>query len=157
MMATEPMALRWQLARLEQLQAPLWHRIMQARQQVFVVEQNCPYLDADGADLASWHLAAWQCDGEVAAYARIVDPGINYPEPSIGRVLTSLAMRRCGLGRDLVRRAIVEAGRIHPGHRLRISAQAHLQVFYAGFGFVAVGAEYLEDGIPHIEMLRSAD
>ncbi|WP_418317844.1 GNAT family N-acetyltransferase [Piscinibacter sakaiensis] len=156
-MATEPTVPDWQLSRLEQLPAPVWHRIMQARQQVFVVEQNCPYLDADTADPASWHLVAWQHDGEVAAYARIVDPGINYSEPSIGRVLTSLAMRRCGLGRELMRRAIVEAGRIHPGRRLRISAQAHLQVFYADFGFVAVGAEYLEDGIPHIEMLRGAD
>ena len=132
-------------------------RIHMARQQVFVVEQNCVYLDADEVDEASWHLAAWRAgDALPLAYARIVAPGVKYAEASIGRVITSAAARGTGLGRELVRRAVEQAEAIFPGCGIRISAQAHLVRFYAAFGFAPVGEEYLEDGIPHVEMLRPA-
>ncbi len=132
-------------------------RIHMARQQVFVVEQDCVYLDADEADEVCWHLAAWrEGAAELLAYARIVPPGVKYAETSIGRVITSAAARGSGLGRELVRRAVAQAEAIFPGQGIRISAQAHLARFYAGYGFVTVGNEYLEDGIPHIEMHRPA-
>ena len=131
--------------------------IYRGRQQVFSVEQACAYLDADGFDAASFHLAAWSVDRAVPmAYARVVHPGQKYAEPSIGRVFTTTAARRIGLGRELVRRAIGHCREAFPGRGIRISAQSRLAAFYAGFGFVAVGEPYLEDGIPHTEMLLAA-
>ena len=150
-------SINWQCQRLPALDPLALLRIMRARQQVFVVEQNCVYLDADLADEQAWHLAGWLPDGQLAAYARIVDPGVKYAEPSIGRVISSLSLRGSGLGREVVRRAIDHAALAYPASPLRISAQSHLQAFYGSFGFAAVGEPYLEDGIPHQEMLRSGD
>lgn len=148
---------RWRCCAFDELGVRELQRIHTARQRVFVIEQHCVYLDADEADEQSWHLAAWR-DGsaEPLAYARIVAPGVKYAEASIGRVITSAPARGTGLGRELIRRAVQQAEAIFPGRGLRISAQAHLMRFYAGFGFSPVGEEYLEDGIPHIEMLRPA-
>lgn len=146
---------RWRCCAFDALAVAELDAIYRARQQVFVIEQGCAYLDADGADPQCWHLAAWSAAlAEPLAYARIVAPGVKYPEVSIGRVITSSAARGTGLGRELVRRAVAEAEALFPGAGIRISAQAHLQRFYGAFGFVAVGGEYMEDGIPHIEMLR---
>lgn len=149
MAATE---LHW--ARLDQLSAPQFHQIMAARIAVFVVEQNCPYQDADEMDAHSWHLSAC-IDGRLAGYLRLVDPGQRYTEPSIGRVLTTTAFRRQGLGRVLMDEALREAHRRFPATAIRISAQAYLLEFYRSYGFETVGESYLEDGIPHWEMLRS--
>ncbi len=149
--------LTWRAARLHDLTPLELARIYRARQEVFVVEQNCVYLDADAADEHSLHLAAWSTQHAVPlAYARLVDPGVKYAEPSMGRVITTRPARGTGLGRELVRRVIVLAEAHHPGQGLRISAQAYLRRFYGGFGFEALGEEYLEDGIPHVEMLRPA-
>lgn len=145
----------WRVLRLESLRPIDLLRILRARQQVFVVEQHCPYLDADVADEHAWHLAGWHAD-RVCAYARIIDPGVNYPETSIGRVITDRSLRGLGLGRALMARAVERAILAHPGVGIRISAQAHLQAFYAGFGFEAFGDTYLEDDIPHIAMRRQA-
>lgn len=150
-------SIEWCITRLQGLTPLQLLRIMRARQEVFVVEQNCVYLDADDADEVSWHLAGWRPDGQLCAYARIVDPGVRYPEASIGRVITTLAARGQGLGREVVQRAIRHASQVNPGTALRISAQNRLQRFYAGLGFNAVGDVYLEDGIPHIAMLRAAE
>ena len=130
-------------------------RIYRARQEVFAIEQNCVYLDADEADEQSYHLAAWS-PGQVLplAYARLVDPGVKYAEPSMGRVITTAAARGTGLGRELVRRVLAASDELHPGQGIRISAQSRLRRFYSEFGFEAVGEDYMEDGIPHIEMLR---
>ena len=159
----------WRGSHFEALHVHELDAIYRARQQVFVLEQQCAYLDADGADSASFHLAAWASVSasawvseapasapQVLAYARIVPPGVKYAEASIGRVLTLAAARGTGLGHELVRRAVAHAGHAFPGHAIRISAQAHLQAFYRAAGFVSVGAVYLEDGIAHIEMLRAA-
>jgi ElaA protein len=130
-------------------------RIYRARQEVFAIEQNCVYLDADEADEQSYHLAAWSAAQALPlAYARLVDPGIKYAEASMGRVITTAAARGTGLGRELVRRVLAAASELHPGQGVRISAQSRLLRFYSEFGFVAVGEDYMEDGIPHIEMLR---
>jgi ElaA protein len=131
--------------------------IYAARQQVFLIEQQCIYLDADGCDERSFHLAAWAPDERLPrAYARAVEPGVKYAEPSIGRVITTGAARGTGLGRELVRRAIVYTHEVFPGKGIRISAQSRLEAFYGEFGFQIVGAPYMEDGIPHTEMLLPA-
>ncbi|MDQ6680164.1 MAG: GNAT family N-acetyltransferase, partial [Pseudomonadota bacterium] len=129
--------------------------IYAARQQVFAIEQQCLYLDVDGCDESAYHLAVWAASQRLPfAYARLLDPGQKYPEPSMGRVLTTVPARGRGIGRELVRRAVVHCAEVWPGRAIRISAQAQLERFYREAGFVAVGTPYLEDGIPHIEMLR---
>lgn len=148
-----PPSLDWQCRRLEALSPLAVHRILRARQQVFAIEQNCIYLDADDADESSWHLAAWAPGQLLMAYARVVDPGVKYGEASIGRVITTAPARGQGLGRELVRRAVAEARAAYPGVGIRISAQSRLEVFYAGFGFVIAGERYLEDGIWHTGMV----
>lgn len=150
--------IRWRCCRFDELGVLELERIYRARQQVFNIEQDCVYLDVDGFDPQCTHLAAWSdAHDEPLAYARIVAPGVKYAEASIGRVITTAPARGTGLGRELVRRAVEQAVSLHPGRGIRISAQAHLARFYAGFDFAPVGEEYLEDGIPHIEMLRPAD
>jgi ElaA protein len=153
--ALDPSALRWRWCRFDELGVFELQAIYMARQQVFAIEQQCAYLDADGYDEASFHIAAWSPPHKVPlAYARVVHPGHKYAEPSIGRVLTTGAARGSGLGRELVRRAIDGCVQAFPGEGIRISAQSRLERFYAEFGFAAAGAPYLEDGIPHTEMLR---
>jgi ElaA protein len=128
-----------------------------ARQRVFVVEQACAFLDADSYDEVAFHLLArYPGDREPVAYARALAPGARYAEASIGRVLTAASARGQGLGRELVRRAVAHVQRAWPGSPIRISAQSRLEVFYAGFGFVAQGEPYLDDGIPHLDMLLAA-
>ncbi len=149
------LSLDWRVARLEALSPVELARIYRARQLVFSIEQNCVYLDADTADEQSFHIAAWAGGHEVPlAYARLVDPGVKYAEPSMGRVITTEAGRGTGLGRELVRRVVALSVEQHPGLGIRISAQSHLRGFYGEFGFAAVGDDYMEDGIPHVEMLR---
>ncbi len=152
---TSPTALTWRCCGFDALSVVELESIYRARQLVFVIEQACAYLDADGVDSVSIHLAA-HAPGEALplAYARIVAPGKKYAEPSIGRVLTLGAGRGCGIGRELVRRAVVACELAYPATPIRISAQARLEAFYASFGFAPVGASYLEDGIPHVEMRR---
>ncbi|MBT9523669.1 MAG: GNAT family N-acetyltransferase [Rhizobacter sp.] len=149
--------LTWRQARLSELSAVELARIYRARQEVFSIEQNCVYLDADEADEQSYHLSAWSPEHTLPlAYARLVDPGIKYAEPSMGRVITTVAARGTGLGRELVRRVLAASSELYPGQGIRISAQSRLLRFYSEFGFVAVGEDYMEDGIPHIEMLHPA-
>ncbi|MBC7992794.1 MAG: GNAT family N-acetyltransferase [Rhizobacter sp.] len=152
----QPVAsLSWRCVRLPELGALELARIYRARQEVFSIEQNCIYLDADEADEQSHHVAAWSPSHALPlAYARLVDPGIKYAEPSMGRVITTAAARGTGLGRELVRRVLAASDELHPGQGIRISAQSRLLRFYSEFGFAAVGEDYMEDGIPHIEMLR---
>ena len=147
------MTLRW--ARLPELGALELHQIIQAREAVFVVEQQCPYQETDHLDLHAWHLIG-HVDGQLAAYLRVVDPGHKYAEPSIGRVLTAQSFRARGLGRPLMTEAIRATHERHPGQAIRISAQSYLLRFYTGLGFVQVGEGYLEDDIPHVEMVKTA-
>ena len=148
--------LTWRWCRFDELGPHELDAIYRARQQVFLIEQNCVYLDADGYDAHSFHLAAW-APGDASlprAYARVVEPGQKYAEPSIGRVVTTAAARGTGLGRALVGRAVAYCGQVYPGLGIRISAQSRLERFYREAGFEAVGVPYLEDGIPHTEMWR---
>ena len=152
---TAPISLTWRWCRFDELRVGELQAINRARQQVFAVEQGCAYLDADGLDECSHHLAAWSAQADTpVAYARVIDPTRKYAEPSIGRVLTDAGVRGSGLGRDLVGRAIGLCTGAFPGLGIRISAQTRLVRFYEEAGFVAVGVPYLEDGIAHSEMWR---
>lgn len=131
------------------------YTILALRQRVFVVEQNCPYIDADGADPKATHLYFRDDAGTITAYARLFGPGIKYPECSIGRVITAPEVRSTGLGKQLVAECLRHLDAEHgPRAAVTISAQAHLQRFYSAFGFEGVGDEYLEDDIPHRAMVR---
>ncbi|MED5619312.1 GNAT family N-acetyltransferase [Ideonella sp. BN130291] len=150
------MDLHWRWARFEELDLDALYDALALRQRVFNSEQNCAYVDADGLDRRAWHLLGRDGQGRLVAYLRIVDPGLKYPEPSIGRVVTDPSVRGSGAGRLLMAEGVAGCDRLWPGQAVRISAQAHLQRYYQHVGFEAVGDTYLEDGIPHIEMLRRA-
>ena len=146
--------LTWRWCRFDELSVFELDAIYRARQLVFSIEQQCAYLDADGFDTESFHLAAWSPAHKVPrAYARVVLPGFKYAEPSIGRVITTADARGTGLGRELVRRAIALTRQAFPAKGIRISAQTRLEAFYVEAGFEVIGTPYLEDGIPHTEML----
>ena len=135
------------------------YEILRARQEVFVVEQECAYQDVDGKDQHARHLACWDSRSSapaLLAYLRVIVPGKKYAEPSIGRVLTCKSVRGTGIGRELMQRGIAHTLREFPGAAIRISAQLYLKRFYKEFGFETCSETYDEDGIPHIEMLRAA-
>lgn len=148
------MTIRWQWQSYAELSPLELHAIFAARQAVFIVEQHCPYLDIDGKDPKVLHLAGWAGD-QLAAYLRLVPPGLSYPdEPSLGRIITTKIGRGSGLGRELVARGLEKLHELYPTLPTRIGAQAHLSKFYGSFGFVQASEPYDEDGIMHIEMLR---
>ncbi len=144
----------WKIKTFEELSSTELHAILKARIDVFVVEQNCPYPEVDGYDPKALHLWAEQ-NGDVAAYCRIFQPEIKYEESSIGRVLTTEKYRRLNLGKNLMKLAIEVIESRFQTDSIKISAQDYLLAFYNQFGFVATGNSYLEDEIPHSEMLRS--
>ncbi|MFQ5445621.1 MAG: GNAT family N-acetyltransferase [Saprospiraceae bacterium] len=138
-----------------ELTAPQLYTIMVLRQEVFVVEQNCVYLDADGKDYSSYHLMGYDDGGKLVAYARLMPRGTSYENhASIGRVVTAATHRRKGLGRALMKVALDTMEQIFPGEDIKVGAQVYLREFYESLGFVVSGAEYLEDGIPHYPMVR---
>jgi ElaA protein len=126
--------------------------ILRLRSEVFVVEQNCVFLDMDNKDFFCDHLMGWK-ENMLLGYSRIVPPGISYEESSIGRIVSSPAGRGTGVGRDLLQQSIQTLYRIHGKRDIRIGAQYYLKEFYESFGFVQTGEIYPEDGINHIEML----
>jgi len=161
--------LHWRFARFDDLTPREVHDIFRARIEAFVIEQNCLYQDIDGADPQCWHLLGrLEARGarhenarhekltgaELVAYCRVVPPGVKFLEPSIGRVVTTAEVRGTGLGRDLMREAVARTEALWPARAIRIGAQSHLERFYNDFGFVRASEPYLEDGIPHIEMIR---
>jgi ElaA protein len=144
----------WQWCTLRELSAERWNAVAVARQAVFIVEQECAYADLDGLDTNAEHLIVWSAS-DVAGYLRLLAPGTRFAEPSLGRILTTHAFRGTGLGRELVVKGLQRARERYKGQTLRISAQAYLEKFYASFGFVVDLEPYLEDGIPHVEMVLS--
>ena len=152
--------LTWQFSRFDDLSLHDWYAVATLRADVFVVEQNCPFQDHDGADQDSWHLLGWETiEGkrDLAAYCRLVKPGIKFAEPSIGRVVTSRAVRMKGYGRILLAEALARHATLFPGQPNRIGAQQRLEKFYQAFGFKTVSDVYTEDDIPHVEMLKQAN
>ncbi len=151
----------WEWRSFAELSGAEVYELLACRQDVFILEQRCLYPDADRLDLDAHHLLGWMSNEEqraghrtLAAYLRCLAPGVKYTEMSLGRVLTTAAARAAGVGRQLLSEGIVHAERQHPGHRIRIGAQQHLEGFYASFGFQTISAPYDEDGIMHIDMLR---
>ena len=146
--------MRWVDKEFTELTAGELYAIVALRQRVFVVEQACAYLDADGCDPACHHLWA-ERDGQLLAYLRIVPVGLKFAEVSIGRVITAPAARGTGLGRELMRRGLQWVSARLGAVPVRIGAQARLERFYRELGFVRASDDYDEDGIPHLEMLRA--
>lgn len=126
--------------------------ILQLREEVFIIEQNCIYKDIDNYDKKSLHLLGYNDENILVAYARILPPNLKYKDASIGRVVTKLSNRNLGLGRKLMNEAINTIKTNHENSDITISAQYHLHAFYESLGFNRVGEIYDEDGIPHIEM-----
>ncbi|MDR3415478.1 MAG: GNAT family N-acetyltransferase [Nevskia sp.] len=144
----------WRWLCWDELSTDLLYRLLRLRSEVFVVEQACAFQDLDGLDPRCEHLCGCDAAGDLLAYARLLPPGLKYPEASLGRLVTAPGVRRTGLGRELMRQALDGCRRRYPDQPLRIGAQQRLERFYAGFGFAAVAAPYLEDGIVHVDMLR---
>lgn len=142
----------WVIKKFDELTVHELYAILQLRTEVFVVEQNCVFQDMDDKDQASVHLTAW-LNGKAVACTRLVPPKLAYPEPSIGRVVTSPAIRELKLGRELMTRSIEACFRFFGKQTIQIGAQQHLHKFYGSLGFVQTGDPYLEDGIWHIHML----
>lgn len=149
------MNLQFKWSRFESLTTLELYEIIRSRESVFVVEQACPYQEVDGMDISSWHLSVFM-DGELAAYARVVDPGVKYQQPSIGRVMTVKKFRSLKIGRALMAEAVRFTEAQFPGDSIKIGAQVYLKEFYGSFGFEAVSDPYDEDGILHIDMIRSS-
>jgi ElaA protein len=150
------MELQWRWFGLADFDSLTLYAYLKLRQDVFIVEQNCVYPDMDQYDAVSQHLLGLDENGRVLASLRLVPPGLKYAEPSIGRVITHPDARRGGTGSKLVAEGLRMSSQLYPQQGHRIGAQAHLQGFYALFGFVTIGQEYLEDDIPHIDMLIAA-
>jgi ElaA protein len=149
------MQLDWCWQRFEDLGVDNVYDMLALRCQVFIVEQ-VPYLDPDGADRRAWHLLGRDPGGALHAYLRVLDPGVKFDTPTIGRVAVAAASRGVGHGHALMRRAIGRCASLWPGQVISLSAQAHLQRFYQAHGFRVVSAQYVEDGIAHVDMRRSA-
>jgi ElaA protein len=145
----------WLWYRFPELGVDNLYDALALRCRVFILEQG-PYQDPDGYDDRCWHLLGRDGAGVLQAYLRVVDPGVKYEEPSIGRVITSPETRRTGLGRVLMAEGVARAAAAWPGRGIRISAQARLERFYNGFGFQRVAPDHIEDGIPHVLMVRPA-
>ena len=142
------------IARMDALTAGELYDVLKLRVDVFVVEQNCPYPELDSKDAEALHLRLLE-DGKPVAYGRIFAPGTGR-QARIGRIVVAPSHRGQKLGERLMGEAVAACERLAPGAPIAISAQAHLERFYAGFGFETVSKEYLEDGIPHIDMVRDA-
>jgi len=147
------MNLNWVIKKFSELSPEELYSIIKLRNEVFVVEQNCVFQDADDKDQASSHLMGLK-NNKLVAYTRIIPPGIAYEEPSIGRVVTSPAERGTGLGKELMEESIRQLYLLHGNASIKIGAQLYLLKFYSSLGFQQSSDIYLEDGIEHIEMTK---
>ncbi|MFD1888256.1 GNAT family N-acetyltransferase [Paenibacillus wenxiniae] len=144
----------WHIKHFNELTTTELYRILQERTNIFVVEQNCPYPEVDGKDLHCYHL--YRLDGEqMTAYARLLPPGIAYTQASIGRVIVPASYRGKGYAGELFARAIDFIQQELGETEIKIQAQEYLCPFYGSYGFQAISEPYLEDGIPHVDMLLS--
>lgn len=152
------MKLNWILKKFDQLTPYELYNIIWLRNEVFVVEQNCVYQDADYKDQKGWHLMGIDEEGKLMAYVRLLPAGISYEkEPSIGRVVTNPAARGTGAGRELMEVAIRQCEDLFGKLDIKIGAQYYLLKFYTSLGFKQTSEIYLEDNIEHIEMIRNSE
>ncbi|WP_232826852.1 GNAT family N-acetyltransferase [Chitinophaga deserti] len=148
------MDIRWEIKSFGDLSNEELYQILRLRSEVFVVEQNCAYLDLDNYDQQALHVMGITEAG-LAAYTRLFQPGIKFDMASIGRVVTSPSARRHGFGRELMNVSIAVLHDKWGKMPIKIGAQQYLQKFYESLGFVQSSAMYMEDNIPHIEMIRA--
>jgi ElaA protein len=151
------MHLEWQVKYYPELSTNEFHDIIALRLKAFVVEQNCAYLDLDGKDKKCYHLICRDGYGNVVATARILPPGLTYNEVAIGRVVIDESIRGKGAGHELMRQSMKFAEAEFGKVPIRISAQKHLENYYNKHQFFSTGKEYLEDDIPHVEMLYTPE
>ena len=147
------MSVRWRWYDWAGLTPDVLYAFLKLRSDIFVVEQDCVFPEMDGRDPRCEHLCGWQGD-ELVAYLRLVPPGVRTPEVALGRVVVAQAARGTGLGRAIMQEGLARCAVKYPGQPVKVSAQAHLEAFYAGLGFATVGAPYDEDGILHVDMVR---
>lgn len=143
----------WTCKKMNELSPGELYAILKLRSEVFVVEQNCVYLDLDGKDLDAWHLCGWLNGELLVAYTRLLAPGVSYKEASIGRVVTHPGHRKDGYGKILMQKSIENTCNIFNVTEIKIGAQQYLTKFYNSLGFEVTSEPYMEDGIPHVEML----
>jgi len=130
--------------------------VLQLRSEVFVVEQDCVYQDIDGKDRKALHVLGKDAAGKIVAYTRLFAAGDYFEKASIGRVVVAKDARAFGYGHDIMKASIVAVKEQYQTEAIKISAQTYLRKFYNSHGFTQIGAEYMEDGIPHIAMIRNA-
>lgn len=148
------MEIRWYLKAFNALSLEELYQVLRLRNEVFIVEQNCPYQDMDNADQKALHLLGFTDHG-LAAYTRLFEPGVKFDMASIGRVITAQFARGTGSGRLLMQESIKAVEENWGKIPIKIGAQLYLQKFYESLGFIKSSEMYLEDNIPHIEMVRS--
>ena len=148
--------IQWEVKPFRQLSVDTFFEVLKLRVDVFVVEQHCAYreLDEYDRDPGTKHLSGYGESEQLIAYARLLPPGLRYPEVNLGRFVVKADSRKQGIGHQLLKTALQEISGCWPKAPIRISAQDYLQAFYAQYGFVRVSDVYLEDGIPHVEMVK---
>ena len=144
--------MNWKIKKFNELNIEEIYKILALRNEIFIVEQECPYLDCDDKDLNSYHLFLRE-NGEIVSYLRILEKGVSYDEISIGRVAVKKSYRGKGISRKMMQKAIEFIENNLSENTIKIQAQAYLLNFYSSLGFKAVSEEYLEDNIPHIDMI----
>ena len=149
------MNITWYHKHFKNLTTTELYQILQLRNEVFIVEQNCPFQDLDDKDYKCYHLMGFDTDSQkVIAYTRIVPAGVSYEEASIGRVVTSPLARGNGIGKQLMKKSIELMEELYGGISIKIGAQLYLKKYYESFDFEQIEEVYLEDGIEHILMIR---
>ena len=150
------MQIQWMLKRFDELTPYQLYAILQLRNEVFVVEQNCVFQDADDKDQKCYHLMGFN-DNKLVAYTRLAPPRLIYEHPSIGRVITSPLVRGKGVGIKLMQQSIDTVYDLFGKKDIKIGAQVYLKKFYSSFGFEPASEVYLEDGIEHLYMVKKGD
>lgn len=150
------MELEFKIKSFYELSLDELYQLLRLRSEVFVVEQNCVYQDIDDKDQKALHVLGFY-KNELVAYTRLFAPGDYFDWASIGRVIIKEKYRDKKWGYQLMEVSIQQAEEVYQVHSIKISAQCYLQKFYENLGFVGVGESYLEDGIPHLEMIRTSD
>ena len=149
------MNITWYHKHFDNLSTTELYQILQIRNEVFIVEQNCPFQDMDDKDFKSVHLMGFDVDSQkIIAYTRIVPAGVSYEKASIGRVVTSPKARGGGIGKELMQKSIELLEKLYGKVSIKIGAQLYLKIFYESFGFQQIEEVYLEDGIEHILMVK---
>jgi ElaA protein len=151
------MRIQWISKSFSQMGVSELYEVLKLRVDVFVVEQNCPYPELDGKDVYPQTLHFMgrnKADGKLAAYLRILPPGVRFKEVTIGRFVVAKAFRKQRIGNNMLERALSRIKDVWPNETVKISAQVYLKNFYESHGFEAISEHYVEDGIPHIDMIR---